>query len=104
MAGKSLHPDVHFVVTPGSRGVYLEASAAGYLDRLTEAGALITPPGCGACVGTQGTVPATGERVLSTMNRNFKGRMGNPGAEIFLSSPLVAAHAALLGGSRTSRS
>jgi 3-isopropylmalate/(R)-2-methylmalate dehydratase large subunit len=97
VAGKAIHPDVHFVVTPGSKQTYLAASAAGYLDRLTEAGALVTPAGCGACVGTQGTVPASGERVLSTMNRNFKGRMGNPDAEIFLSSPLVAAHTALLG-------
>jgi 3-isopropylmalate/(R)-2-methylmalate dehydratase large subunit len=97
VAGRSIHPDVHFVVTPGSKQTYLEASRAGYLDILTEAGALVTPPGCGACVGTQGTVPATGERVLSTMNRNFKGRMGNPAADIYLSSPLVAAHTALRG-------
>lgn len=95
--GRSIHPDVHFVVTPGSKRIYLAASSAGYLDQLTEAGALVTPPGCGSCVGTQGTVPASGERVLSTMNRNFQGRMGNPRAEILLSSPLVAAHTALLG-------
>jgi 3-isopropylmalate/(R)-2-methylmalate dehydratase large subunit len=97
VAGRSIHPDIHFVVTPGSKQTYLAASAAGHLDRLVAAGALVTPPGCGACVGTQGTVPATGERVLSTMNRNFRGRMGNPSAEIYLSSPLVAAYTALLG-------
>jgi len=97
VAGRTIHPDVHFVVTPGSRQTYLEASAAGFLDQLTEAGALVTPAGCGSCVGTQGTVPASGERVLTTMNRNFKGRMGNPDADIFLSSPLVAAHTALRG-------
>ncbi|GHF69832.1 3-isopropylmalate/(R)-2-methylmalate dehydratase large subunit [Amycolatopsis bartoniae] len=97
LADRPVHPDVHCVVTPGSRQTYLEASRRGYLDVLTQAGALVTPPGCGACVGTQGTVPAGGERVLSTMNRNFRGRMGNPDAEIFLSSPLVAATAAVLG-------
>ena len=56
-----------------------------------------TPPGCSACLGTQGSIPASGDRVLSTMNRNFLGRMGNPEAEIYLASPLVAAHAAIRG-------
>lgn len=97
VSGRSVHPDLHFVVTPGSKQTYLAASQAGYLDVLIQAGALVTPPGCGACVGTQGIVPASGDKVLSTMNRNFKGRMGNPGAEIFLSSPLVAAYTALYG-------
>ncbi|MEZ0090324.1 aconitase/3-isopropylmalate dehydratase large subunit family protein [Streptacidiphilus sp. EB129] len=94
---RSVHPDVHFLVTPGSSRVYAEALRLGYLETLTRAGALVTPAGCGACVGTQGTVPAAGERVLSTMNRNFRGRMGNPDADIYLSSPLVAASAALIG-------
>lgn len=97
VAGGTVHPDVNFVVTPGSKEVYLAALAEGHIETLTSAGALVTPPGCGACVGTQGIVPASGERVLSTMNRNFRGRMGNPAAEIFLASPLVAAHTALLG-------
>lgn len=97
VAGRKVDPSVNFVVTPGSKQIYLAALEEGHIGALTDAGALVTPPGCGACVGTQGIVPATGERVLSTMNRNFKGRMGNPAAEIFLSSPLVAAHAALLG-------
>ena len=95
--GKKVHERIHCVVTPGSQSVYLDAMRLGYLEALTRAGALVTPPGCGACVGTQGTIPADGDRVLSTMNRNFKGRMGNPNAEIYLSTPLVAAHAALIG-------
>ncbi len=65
--------------------------------RVFRAGAIISPPGCSACLGTQGSIPASGDRVLSTMNRNFLGRMGNPEAEIYLASPLVAAHAAIRG-------
>ncbi|MEV5499534.1 aconitase family protein [Nonomuraea fuscirosea] len=85
------------VVTPGSLRVYRQAMRAGYIDTLLSAGAVITPPGCGACVGTQGPLPARGDNVLSTMNRNFRGRMGNPEANIYLSSPVVAAITALLG-------
>jgi 3-isopropylmalate/(R)-2-methylmalate dehydratase large subunit len=97
LAHAQVSPRVHLVVTPGSKRVYLRALAEGIVETLAQAGALVTPPGCGACVGTQGTIPATGQRVLTTMNRNFRGRMGNPGAEIWLSSPVVAAHTAVLG-------
>jgi 3-isopropylmalate/(R)-2-methylmalate dehydratase large subunit len=97
LAGRSVHPSVHFVVTPGSRQTYMEAMAAGHVATLVEAGALVTPPGCGPCVGTQGSVPPSGSTVLTTMNRNFRGRMGNGAADIHLSSPLVAATAAVLG-------
>jgi 3-isopropylmalate/(R)-2-methylmalate dehydratase large subunit len=92
-----VHPDVQCVVTPGSLNVYLEALREGLIEAIVRAGALVTPPGCGACVGTQGPIPAAGDRVLSTMNRNFRGRMGNAEAQIWLSSPLVAAHTAILG-------
>lgn len=88
---------VQMVVTPGSLGVFLQASAEGVIEVLVRAGAVVTPPGCGACVGTQGPLPARGDVVLSTMNRNFQGRMGNPDAEIYLASPLVAATAAITG-------
>jgi 3-isopropylmalate/(R)-2-methylmalate dehydratase large subunit len=89
--------NVHCVVTPGSLNVYREALSSGVIDRLVAAGAIVTPPGCGACVGTQGTVPASGDRVLSTSARNFRGRMGSRTARIWLSSPAVAASTALLG-------
>lgn len=95
--GRRLHDSVHLVVTPGSRQIYLDCLRLGYLETLVRAGAVVSPPGCGACVGTQGTIPADGDHVLTTMNRNFKGRMGNPNAKIWLASPSVAAHAALLG-------
>lgn len=97
LAGQQVHPRVSLVVTPGSRAVYLQALTAGHVEVILRAGGLITPPGCGACLGTQGPIPAGGDRVLSTMNRNFLGRMGNREAEIYLASPLVAAHAAIKG-------
>lgn len=97
MDGRTVHPNVHVLVTPGSKAVLLEAVALGYVETLTRAGAIVTPPGCGSCLGTQGSVPARGDRVLTTMNRNFLGRMGNAEADIFLASPVVAAHAALSG-------
>ena len=95
--GSKVHADVHMLVTPGSKAVYLEAMRLGYIEKLATAGAIISPPGCSACLGTQGSIPASGDRVLSTMNRNFLGRMGNKEAEIYLSSPLVAARTALEG-------
>jgi 3-isopropylmalate/(R)-2-methylmalate dehydratase large subunit len=95
--GERVHQKVHMVVTPGSRSVYLEALHHGYVETLVAAGAIVTPPGCGSCLGTQGPIPATGDRILSTMNRNFLGRMGNRSAEIYLASPLVAAHTAVRG-------
>jgi 3-isopropylmalate/(R)-2-methylmalate dehydratase large subunit len=97
LAMAPVHPNVYCLVTPASKKVYLDALARGYVDTLTRAGALVTPPGCSACLGTQGSIPASGDRVLSTMNRNFLGRMGNPEAAIYLSSPLVAAHTAIRG-------
>lgn len=92
-----VHRNVYCLVTPGSQRIHLEAQKRGYLDTIMNAGGIITPPGCSACLGTQGSIPASGDRVLSTMNRNFLGRMGNRDAEISLSSPLVAAHAAIRG-------
>ncbi|AZM53086.1 3-isopropylmalate dehydratase large subunit [Streptomyces sp. WAC 01529] len=95
--GHRVRQGTQFVVTPGSNDIYRAAMRAGHIDTLLEAGAVVTPAGCGACVGTQGPLPARGENVLSTMNRNFRGRMGNPEANIYLSSPLVAAVTALCG-------
>jgi 3-isopropylmalate/(R)-2-methylmalate dehydratase large subunit len=95
--GRQVHPKVTLVMTPGSKQVLLDALQHGYAEKIIRAGGLLTPPGCGSCLGTQGPVPATGDRVLSTMNRNFRGRMGNRDAEIFLASPHVAAHTALRG-------
>jgi 3-isopropylmalate/(R)-2-methylmalate dehydratase large subunit len=96
-AGNKVAPGVHCLVTPGSKQVYLKALELGYIETITRAGGIVTPPGCGACLGTQGSIPADGDRVVSTMNRNFLGRMGNRKSENYLASPLVAAHSAILG-------
>jgi 3-isopropylmalate/(R)-2-methylmalate dehydratase large subunit len=82
---------------PGSTLIYKEAIRQGILETLTEAGAIIGPPCCGPCLGGHMGVLAEGERALSTTNRNFIGRMGDPKSEVYLSNPAVAAASAVLG-------
>ncbi|NIF55645.1 aconitase/3-isopropylmalate dehydratase large subunit family protein [Burkholderia sp. Ax-1724] len=88
---------VQLVVTPASREVLLELTQGGELAELIALGAVIVTPGCGACCGTSGAIPEDGANVISTANRNFKGRMGNPTANIFLASPEVCAASAIAG-------
>jgi 3-isopropylmalate/(R)-2-methylmalate dehydratase large subunit len=88
---------VQLVVTPASREVYLHLVADGTLAKLAAMGAVVTTPGCGACCGTSGAIPGDGMNVLSTANRNFKARMGNPTAAIYLASPEICAAAAVTG-------
>lgn len=95
--GGGIAPGVKLVVTPASEAVRRELEATGMLAAFAAFGAEIQPPGCGTCCGTCGTVPSDGMRVISTANRNFKGRMGNPKASIFLASPRACALAAVRG-------
>jgi len=97
LKGKKVHPNVRMLVFPASREIYLEVLKRGWITELVEAGAVIMNPGCGPCMGNHEGVPAKGEVTLSTSNRNFKGRMGNKDAEVYLCSPRTAAVSALTG-------
>jgi 3-isopropylmalate/(R)-2-methylmalate dehydratase large subunit len=97
LKGRHCHRETRLLVTPASREVLLEAIKAGYMQTLIEAGAVVLPPGCAGCVGVHQGILGDGEVCLSTANRNFKGRMGNPESSIFLGSPATAAASALRG-------
>jgi 3-isopropylmalate/(R)-2-methylmalate dehydratase large subunit len=85
------------LVFPASARIYRQALKAGYLSALMEAGAVVMNSGCGPCLGVHQGALADGDVALTTTNRNFKGRMGNPAAEVYLCSPAVAAASALTG-------
>ena len=97
LKGTKIHPKTRLIVTPGSHLVYMEALKDGTMEILVESGALVLPPGCGACVGLHEGVLGDGEVCLATQPRNFKGRMGSPKSFIYLGSPAVAAATAIEG-------
>ncbi len=97
LKGKNRHPQTRLIIAPASTKVMLEAVKAGYIQTLVEAGGMIIAPGCGSCIGLHQGVLGDGESCLSTANRNFKGRMGNPEAFIYLGNPATAAATALRG-------
>lgn len=97
LKGRKIHKNCRLIVAPSSRQVMLEAIKEGVLEILVRAGAAVVTPGCGPCVGTHNGVPSDGENVISTANRNFKGRMGNNRAFIYLGSPATVAASMLTG-------
>ena len=97
LKGKKIARNVRLIVTPASQDIYLAALNKGYLQELTKAGAAVCNPTCGPCIGRHGGVLAEGEVCISSQNRNFTGRMGDPKAEIILASPATVAASALAG-------
>jgi len=97
LKGRHVHPQTRLLVVPASSQVYSMALKQGILNTLVDAGAMIGVPGCGPCMGNHLGIPAKGETVISTANRNFRGRMGEPDAFIYLASPAIVAASAVLG-------
>ena len=97
LEGRKVADGVRLIVIPCSRTVYFRAMKEGLLEIFHEAGAVIGPPTCGPCLGGHMGILASGERAVSTSNRNFVGRMGHPESEVYLANPYVAAASAVLG-------
>jgi len=97
MRGRKVHPDVRMVVVPASVRVFEQALAEGLLTELSKAGAFISGPTCGACLGGHMGILAPGERCVSSTNRNFIGRMGHRDSEVYLAGPAVVAASAVTG-------
>jgi 3-isopropylmalate/(R)-2-methylmalate dehydratase large subunit len=97
LKGKKVAQDTRMLIFPASGRIYSQALAKGYIGEFMKAGAVVMNPGCGPCLGVHEGALGDNETALSTTNRNFKGRMGNPNSEVFLCSPAVAAASAIKG-------
>lgn len=97
LAGRRVARGTRLLITPGSQAVYRQALRAGYIQTLADAGAVVTPSTCGACFGGHMGLLGPGETCITASTRNFKGRMGDPTARIFMASPATVAAAAAAG-------
>ncbi len=97
LRGQKINPNVRAIIIPATPRVYQEALRRGYIRVFLEAGAIVSPPTCGPCLGGHMGILAKGERAVATTNRNFVGRMGHPESEVYLANPAVAAASAILG-------
>jgi len=97
LEGRAVSPNVNLSITPGSQKVFREAVQKGYINAFLEAGAVVTPPTCGACAGIHMGVLGPEDVAISTSNRNFRGRMGHPDSKVYLANPAVVAASAING-------
>ena len=97
LRGRKVHPRVRCIIIPATQQVYLDALNEGLIEAFIRAGAVVSTPTCGPCLGGHMGILAAGERCISTTNRNFVGRMGSPKSEVYLSNPAVAAASAIMG-------
>lgn len=97
LKGKKVHSEIRLLIFPGTQQIYLDALRRGYIETFIEAGAVVSTPTCGPCLGGHMGILAKGEKALATTNRNFVGRMGHPESEVYLASPAVAAASAIKG-------
>ena len=97
LQGKKAAPAVRLIVVPATPAIYKQALQEGLLAIFLEAGAVISPPSCGACLGGHMGILAEGEKAIATTNRNFIGRMGHPKSEVYLAGPAICAASAVLG-------
>lgn len=97
LKGRKVNPEVRVIVIPATQSVYLQCIKEGLTEAFVEAGAIVSTPTCGPCLGGHMGILAKGEKAVSTTNRNFVGRMGHPESEVYLASPYVAAASAVTG-------
>mgnify|MGYP001589715948 FL=1 len=97
LKGRKVAPSLRLIIIPATQEIYRQALKEGLFEIFLSAGAVISPPTCGPCLGGHMGVLAGGERALATTNRNFRGRMGHAQSEVYLSSPAVAAASAIRG-------
>ena len=97
LKGRKVKKGIRCIVIPATQAIYLQAMREGLLEIFIEAGAVVSTPTCGPCLGGHMGILAAGERAVSTTNRNFVGRMGHVDSEVYLASPAVAAASAVTG-------